>query len=101
MKDIKGYEGLYAITSCGKVWSYRKNRFLKQYTTPKGYKTIQLWDNGRFVTRKIHRLVAETYIPNQEKLDTVDHINFDKENNCINNLRWMSRGENSVRKRCL
>ena len=46
MTDIKGYEGLYAITSCGKVWSYKSNKFLKLRTTKNGYKQVALCKNG-------------------------------------------------------
>lgn len=89
MKDIKGYEGIYAITSCGKVWSYRSKKFLKPRKDKDGYLRINLKLNGSEKTVCIHRLVAETYIPNPDNLPTVDHIDFDRTNNSINNLRWM------------
>lgn len=46
MKDIPGYEGLYAATSCGKIWSYRSNKFLKPFTTGSGYLSVELCRNG-------------------------------------------------------
>ena len=42
MRDIKGYEGIYAITSCGKVWSYRSNKFLKPRVMGGGYLGVML-----------------------------------------------------------
>lgn len=48
--------------------------------------------------QKIHRLVAEAYLPNPNNYDTVDHIDFNITNNCVNNLQWMSRHENSRKK---
>ena len=90
-KDFKGY----AITSCGKVWSYKTNRFLSPGKNHKGYLSVWLTDgrgHGRTVT--IHRLVALAYIPNPNNLETVDHIDNYKEHNYINNLQWMTRGEN-------
>lgn len=99
MKDIIGYEGLYAITSCGKVWSYKTKKFLKPFKVGHGYLKITLCKDGNCKDKKIHRLVAEAYLPNPNNYDTVDHIDFNTTNNCVNNLQWMSRSENSRKKR--
>jgi len=59
MRDVIGYEGLYAVTSCGKVWSYRTNKFLKAFSTGNGYRCVTLTDkNGKLKQKKVHRLVA-------------------------------------------
>ena len=95
MKDIKGYDGLYAITSCGKVWSYRRNRFLKARDKGDGYVKVTLTDrNGKATDRSIHRLVAETYILNPDNLPEVNHKNEDRAKNNIQNLEWCSRQYN-------
>lgn len=94
MKDIVGYEGLYAITSCGRVWSYRRNKFLKPRKTRKGYLCVTLCNDTDRKHRNIHRLVAEAYIPNPDKLDTVDHIDGNIQHNWVNNLQWMSMFDN-------
>ena len=99
MKDIKNYEGLYAITSCGKVWSYRSKKFLKPKTNNSDYLLVKLSKDKETKYFLIHRLVAEAYIPNPNNYDTVDHIDFDKTNNCVNNLQWMSRSENTRKRR--
>ena len=99
MKDIKGFEGLYAVTSCGRVWSYRQNKFLKPQLNNKGYLRVWLCDGGQIKTRSVHRLVAEAYIPNPNNYETVDHIDNDKSNNCVNNLQWMSRIDNNSKER--
>ena len=99
MKDIKNYEGLYAITSCGKVWSYRTKKFLKPYGNKNGYLRVDLRKDKERKQFLIHRLVAEAYIPNPNNYDTVDHIDFDRTNNCVNNLQWMGRGENCRKRR--
>ena len=99
MKDIKNYEGLYAITSCGKVWSYRTKKFLKPYGNKNGYLRVGLRKDKERKQFLIHRLVAEAYIPNPNNYETVDHIDFNRANNCINNLQWMSNSENCRKKR--
>lgn len=95
MKDIKNYEGLYAITSCGKVWSYRNQRFLKPETTERGYLRVALCRDGTTKHYKIHRLVAEAYIPNPEGKPQVNHIDEVKTNNYVNNLEWATAKENN------
>ena len=94
MKDIKGYEGLYAVTSCGRIWSYRRKMFLKPVLDGHKYLTVKLSKNGVQTRFKIHRLVAEAYIPNPLGLSDVNHKNEDKSKNYINNLEWMSHADN-------
>lgn len=93
MKDIQGYEGLYAITSCGKVWSYRKKIFLKPKLS-NGYQQVNLCQDGKKKTVYIHRLVAAAYIPNPLNLPEVNHKDENKTHNYINNLEWCDRQYN-------
>lgn len=95
MKDIKDYEGLYAITSCGKVWSYKSKKFLKAVKGNGGYLRVCLCKDKIKKTFLIHRLVAEAYIPNPENFTDVDHIDGDKNHNYIGNLQWMTHIDNS------
>ena len=88
MKDIKGYEGLYAITSCGKVWSYKRKKFLKSMTKSNGYLYVALIRDGEKKWYRVHRLVAEAYIPNPDNLPQVNHKDENKANNCLQNLEW-------------
>jgi hypothetical protein len=88
MEDIKGYEGLYAVTSCGRVWSYRSKKFLKPKEDKNGYLSVGLRLNGKQDRRYIHRLVAEAYIPNPAALPQVNHKDEIKSHNYINNLEW-------------
>lgn len=95
MKDIPGYEGQYAITSCGRVWSYSRKKFLKTQTFEDGYKHVILYKNKRQVPFLVHRLVALTYIPNPNDYPCVNHKDEVKDNNWIKNLEWCSRSYNA------
>ena len=95
MKDIKNYEGLYAVTSCGKVWSYRSKKFLKPTRKANGYLRVCLYKNKEKNYFYVHRLILETYCPcdDMDRLQ-VNHRNENKENNCLNNLEWMAAKDN-------
>ena len=88
MKDIKGYEKLYAITPEGEVYSYKYKKFLKPMTNRYGYLYVNLSRNGKYKSCTIHRLVAEAYLPNTENLPEVNHKDENKTNNCLQNLEW-------------
>lgn len=88
MKDIEGYEGLYAISIYGEVWSYRKHKFLIPDITKKGYYKVMLTKDKCKKWEYIHRLVAKAYIPNPGKLPQVNHKDEDKSNNNVDNLEW-------------
>lgn len=95
MRDVVGFEGLYAVTSCGKVWSYKRNKFMAQRYDDDGYLRVNLRKDGKAYTKHIHRLVAEAYIPNPEGKPQVDHIDEVKTHNWVGNLRWATPGENT------
>lgn len=93
MLDIKGYENEYAITSCGKVWSYKSKKFLKPIVK-RGYLSVNLYKDGKMSQVYIHKLVAEAYIQNNNNYETVDHIDRNRNHNYVNNLQWMTLKEN-------
>ena len=97
MRDIEGYEGLYAVTSCGRIWSYKTKRFLKPFSNAQGYLRVSLFKDGHAKTFRVNRLVAQAYIPNPDNLPEVDHLDGNKEHNWIKNLEWVSSCENTVR----
>jgi hypothetical protein len=86
----------YSITTDGKVISHKwsKNRELKQQPDRKGYLQVKLSKDKREYTRKVHRLVAETYIKNPECLEQVNHINEIKNDNRVDNLEWCNNQYN-------
>ena len=94
MKDIVGYEGLYAVTSCGRVWSYRRQKFLRPCDNGHGYLIIDLCKDGVKKHFRVNRLVAEAYIPNPEGLPQVGHRDEVRYNNSVNNLYWTSSKDN-------
>lgn len=90
-KPIWGYEGLYEISTFGRVKSMKngKERIIKQNKLPSGYLQIALLKNGNRKTYYIHRLVASAFIPNDNLFYTqVNHIDENKENNRVENLEW-------------
>ena len=87
MKDITGYEGLYAVTSCGRVWSYKRKMFLKQADSY-GYRQVCLTKDGKQRNYLVHRLVCAAYHENPNSLPEVNHRDENKANNSINNLEW-------------
>ena len=58
---------------------------------------VHLYKNNKIYNKSIHRLVAEAYIPNPENLETVDHIDENKEHNYVKNLQWMTQRDNVVK----
>ena len=82
----------YEVSNQGQV--RRNGKILKNTINSKGYETIVLWNNGIRKLKKIHRLVAEAFIPNPNQLKEVDHIDRNKTNNVVSNLRWTTRSEN-------
>ena len=95
MKDIKGFEGLYAITSCGKVWSYKYNKFLTDWPTGRGYRVVKLHKDGKKWNKRIHVLVAEAYLekPTDGQNYDVGHLDDCPYHNWVGNLKWMTRKE--------
>lgn len=101
-KNIKNFEGLYLVSSNGKVKSlYKRIKFnvfaetiLKPSTDLRGYLQVVMYKNGKRTTRRIHRLVASAFLDNPKNKRTVNHINKNKLDNNVNNLEWMTDFEN-------
>ena len=107
-KDIKGFEGIYQISNQGRVRSLDrvvifkngasrkyKGQILSKMISKYGYERVDLRMNGKHKIYSVHRLVAEAFIPNPEGKETVNHKDENKQNNCVDNLEWMTIKENS------
>ena len=98
--EIKDFEN-YLIYEDGRVYSKKTNKFLKPFTdNSKGYLCCKLYNNyfKKNKTQKVHRLVAEHFIPNPDNKPQIDHINRIKTDNRIENLRWATNSENQLNK---
>lgn len=86
-RDIKGFEGLYVVSTLGRVFSIKRKIFLSN-SYKNDYHSVSLVKDGKIYYRKVHRLVAETFIPNPNNLPFVNHKDENKNNNNVDNLEW-------------
>lgn len=101
-KDVKGYENLYQISNLGRLKSlskkgnYKNEYIRKTLTDIKGYSVCNLVKDKKYKYVRIHRLVAQAFIPNLENKPQVNHKDGNKQNNCVNNLEWCTNSENQL-----
>lgn len=107
-KEIPGFEGRYEVNEHGEVYSKNrtcitrrgsrytiKGRILKPNKIKNGYLVVYLSKNNTNYPCYIHRLVAEAFIPNPNRLPAINHIDGNKENCSVDNLEWVTYSENN------
>ena len=100
-KPIKGYEGLYEVSNTGLIrslncYNYKEPRIMHTSLRKDGYLSVGLSKNNKQITRTVHRLVAEAFLPNPDNLEMVNHKDENKANNNVDNLEWCSRAYNQL-----
>ncbi len=93
-KHIKGFEN-YLIFPTGKIYSLKRNKYMKLYCNLKGYYRVSLCKSGKVYYKKIARLVAQAFIPNPDNKPEVNHKDGIKANNNVSNLEWATPKENT------
>jgi len=96
-KDVEGFEGIYQISNHGRLKSFHKNAIgeIRSVKNKNGwYLTVPLCARSKRKTARIHRLVAEAFIPNPENKREVNHKDLNKQNNHVDNLEWATCKEN-------
>lgn len=88
----------YEVSTSGEVRNIKTNKILKGTILRNEYRTVQLTINDKPKSKMVHRLVAETFIPNPNNYNIVDHIDRNKHNNNIDNLRWVDSQTNAKNK---
>ena len=92
-KDLENFEGLYQISNFGRVKSLYKNIIRKPQKQSNGYLFLTLHKDKKIYNLNIHRAVAIHFLGKKSDME-VNHIDGDKENNCVNNLEWVTKKEN-------
>ena len=98
-RDVPGFEGKYQVSNGGDVRSLnfhreKRTQILKKYIDRYGYEKVVLRKNGKPHYFTVHRLVAKTFLDNPYGKKEVDHIDCNKLNNNVSNLRWVTNVEN-------
>lgn len=96
-KDIEGYEGLYQVSNQGRIKSlkYGKENILKPGTDKDGYLYVNLCKDAKTKSYKVHRLVAQAFIPNPDNKPQINHKSEEKWLNTVDNLEWATAKENT------
>lgn len=103
IRPIQGYEGLYSITSFGRVWSHERldrlgrlifGKFLIAKSYSADYLSVSLYKNNKLKTHRIHILVAIHFVSNLQNLPEVNHKDTNKRNNFKSNLEWCNKQYN-------
>ncbi len=93
-KEVKGFEKHYLVSTFGRVKSIKSKKILKQSIGTDGYLKLNLSKN----TKRVHRLVGETFLINEKNKETINHKDKNRLNNNLENLEWMTQYQNNRHK---
>lgn len=106
-KDVKDYENIYKVSNLGRIKSldryvkrkdgviyFKKGTILELIINEDGYAQCKLCKQGKCTTVKVHRVVANAFVPNPNNLPEVNHKDFNRSNNSASNLEWSNHDEN-------
>ena len=94
-KDIPNYEGLYQASNLGCIRNTKTKKILKPRIDKNGYFKHILYIKGNPKEFRTHRLIALTFIINPNNFPQINHIDENKQNNCIENLEWVDAKSNA------
>ena len=98
-KPIEEFNGQYEVSNLGRVRSMKRyrgatGRIMPHTKQHHGYHAVMFWMNNKAYCRKVHRLVAQAFIPNKEGLTEVNHKDGNHDNNQVSNLEWITHQAN-------
>lgn len=91
-KNIEGYN--YQVSSKGRIRNKATKAIKKSFINERGYVIVSLYKEKRLKTFRVHRLVAQAFIPNPNNYEEINHRDEDKTNNASSNLEWCTREYN-------
>lgn len=94
-RPIAEYKGLYEVSNLGRVRNIKTHKLVMQSVVVSGYKRVTLYKENKPKTKLVHRLVAETFLPNPNNLMIVNHKDGNKLNNIVTNLEWCTQSYNT------
>ena len=94
-KYIKGFDERYIAKDNGEIFDNKYNRPVCQWTDNVGYKQCILFKNGKRNYKRVHRIIAETLLPNPLNQKQINHINGNKKDNRLENLEWIDNSKNT------
>ena len=95
LKDCKGYEDRFLVSSCGRLFSKKNNKELKLQDNGRGYLVYKTKLKSGTIRVRMHIAVAETFLDNPENKPIVNHKDTNKKNNSVYNLEWNTVSENT------
>lgn len=94
-KDVVGYDGLYEVSNLGRIRNSKRKTLVTPFKNERGYLRCELWKNNRRKRYRVHRIVANAWIPKIDGKTHINHINEVKTDNRVENLEWCTQAYNN------